>query len=195
MVDGELIKAPTHRHYWLYHKAVGIDCNFNESDSDSLVNHIKQPPNIRLFPVGRLDKDSHGLLLLTNDGELCHRLLSPQFKQPKEYLVQVKPCYQRISSGQAKLDQGFARALSDGVLLDGELTLPCEVSIISDNQFIIVLKQGLNRQIRRMAQSQGFKVIDLKRRAFADLTLQDLPVGEQRQLSEKEITNLLVCQG
>jgi len=195
IVAGEAITLSAQRIYIAYHKPVGIDCNFNSDDPTSLINHIANDGPHRLFAVGRLDKDSSGLLLLTNDGECCHRLLSPLYKQAKRYIVNVRPSFERIAANDAALNSQFVSALSGGVLIDGQVTLPCQVSLLSENCFEIILTQGLNRQIRKMALSQGFIVTALQRVTFANISLDDLSTGEQRALFKDEIDEILCLCG
>ena len=204
-IGEQVISVCSQSRVYLYHKPVGIDCNCDESNPHSIVHRIKsifqQSPQqsiedslpskpSRLFPVGRLDKDSHGLLLLTNDGELCHQLLSPDFSHAKVYRVVVTPSYRNVRAQRPLIDQAFVDAMNDGVLLKGVLTKPAMVNIIADNQYEITLIQGLNRQIRRMASSQGFKVIDLQRISLAGLKLADLDVDQCRPLTSSEMVAL-----
>lgn len=189
MIENQMIKPLQQRLFVAYHKPVGVDCNFNENDPTSLVHHIKGLT--RLFAVGRLDKDSSGLLILTNDGECCHRLLSPEFKQPKTYRVRVRASFEREQVNKQDLDDDFVTALSAGVLVDGQLTLPCDVKLLSDEMFEITLVQGLNRQIRKMAKSQGFQVVTLERTHFANICLADLQVGQQRLLTSAEVEEIM----
>lgn len=189
-VDGKPLTVNNTKYYIAYHKPVGIDCNVSLNDSASIVHHVDMPKDTRLFPIGRLDKDSRGLILLTNDGDCCHQLLSPQYKRDKQYIVSVRAGHQRAVQGCSALDQAFVNALSSGIMLDGQLTLPCQVKLRACNEFSITLKQGLNRQIRKMVKSQGFEVIDLKRVSFANVLLDDLNEGAQRSLSLDEIAQL-----
>ena len=160
IVNGQEIEGAADLVYFAYHKPVGIDCKLNIDDPASLIHHL--PTLTRVYPIGRLDKDSRGLLILTNDGDFCNQLIHPDFHQPKHYLVTVhKP-----------LDDAFCKKMAAGVPVDKHITLPCEVSKIASNQFSIVLKQGLNRQIRKMAHYCGYKVIDLYRAQFSDLALE-----------------------
>ena len=156
------------------------------------------PTTPRLYPVGRLDKDSRGLLLLTNDGELTHKLMHPSFAHSKTYHVQLE---------RAFTDE-FIKLMASGVKYKEVDTLPCKVRRLSEDKFEIVLIQGLNRQIRRMSSALGYKVIDLQRVALMTLsletvsedncteskaatnTLNTLPEGEMRPLTPTEITTL-----
>lgn len=135
----------------------------------------------RVFPVGRLDKDSTGLLLLTNDGHLHHRLSHPSFNHEKEYEVTVA----RPMSG------GALRKLADGLPMMGTRTRPARVKRISARRFWIVLQEGKNRQIRRMVRKVGNQVVNLKRIRIANIKLGNLPPGAWRHLSRKETENLL----
>lgn len=195
VVSGKKLSISIQREYIAYYKPVGIDCNFDVDDPASLINHIEMQSHERLFPVGRLDKDSRGLLLLTNDGECCHRLLSPSYKQAKAYIVKVSPAFWRIAADRPALDNAFVQALSSGVEIDGQMTLPCSVTILADDSFEIVLTQGLNRQIRKMAKSQGFIVEDLKRVSFANVRLDGLVQGQQRSLTNQEIQTIMSLCG
>ncbi|NRA60546.1 MAG: rRNA pseudouridine synthase [Psychrobium sp.] len=206
-IDGQVISACQQTRVYLYHKPVGIDCNCENDNPNSIVHRINslfqpspqqspedspqnEPP--RLFPIGRLDKDSHGLLLLTNDGQLCHQLLSPDVSYAKVYRVLVTPSYRNVQAQRPLIDQAFVNAMNDGVLLKGVLTKPAKVRIIADNQYEITLTQGLNRQIRRMAGSQGFKVVDLQRISVAGLELADLDVDQYRALTSSEMAMLAI---
>ena len=177
VVNNQQIKGAAELVYFAYHKPVGIDCKLNKNDSTSLIHHL--PQLTRVYPIGRLDKDSRGLLILTNDGEFCNQLIHPDFHQPKRYLVTVdKP-----------INNEFCEKMAAGVPVDKQVTLPCEVTKIANTQFSIVLKQGLNRQIRKMAHYCGYKVIDLCRVQFSQLTLKDLnlPEGQYIQINKTDI--------
>jgi pseudouridine synthase len=187
-VAGQEVTLVTQLRYVIYNKPVGIDCNCNVSDPASIAN---QPSfnqfsfEQRLFPVGRLDKDSRGLLLLTNDGELCNRLLAPQHHHPKTYLVTVEPYY-----GRGAIDQQFQQQMSQPIALKQAITKPCSVELVASNQFKITLTQGLNRQIRKMAQACGYRVTDLQRLSLANLELGSLASGQWRGLTPSELDNL-----
>ncbi|MFP3365009.1 pseudouridine synthase [Pseudoalteromonas sp. SIMBA_148] len=171
------IKGAADLVYFAYHKPVGIDCKLNIDDPASLIHHL--PTLTRVYPIGRLDKDSRGLLILTNDGDFCNQLIHPDFHQPKHYLVTVNK----------SLDDVFCKKMAAGVPVDKHITLPCEVNKITSNQFSIVLKQGLNRQIRKMAHYCGYKVIDLYRAQFSDLALEslNLPEGQYIRINKADI--------
>jgi 16S rRNA U516 pseudouridylate synthase RsuA-like enzyme len=179
--------------------------NVNDPASITHKLHSQNLPN-RLFPVGRLDKDSHGLLLLTNHGDLCHRLLSPDFVHSKRYLVTVEPHFGVSELGVAELGvaelgvndsvaEQFVRSISAGVQIKGELTQPCQVEMLATNRFAITLTQGRNRQIRLMALAFGYRVVDLQRVSIVNLELADLPLDQWRSVDEEELAGLLaLCE-
>lgn len=160
--------------YLLYHKPVGITCTHDVKVAGNLVEAVDYPG--RVFAVGRLDKASEGLMLLTNDGEIVNRILRAENAHQKEYVVTVdKP-----------ITAEFVQAMQNGVPILDTITRPCEVSRLSDKTFRIVLVQGLNRQIRRMCKALGYRVIRLKRQRIMHLLLDDLPLGRWRFLSQSE---------
>lgn len=169
-VDGQPFRAVAEKHYQLYHKPVGIDCNLNPEKADSLYHLLQQFP-MRLFPVGRLDKDSCGLVLLTNDGELTQRLLHPDFYHEKTYQVRVDIAL--TTQALAQLASGVSWTVGPNTYQ----SRPCHVTQLSSNRFEIVLTQGLNRQIRYMCRSVGLKVVQLKRIQLAQFSLADLAEG------------------
>ncbi|WP_404341548.1 pseudouridine synthase [Pseudoalteromonas mariniglutinosa] len=176
-VNGNMITEKPARVYFAYHKPIGIDCKLNVADPTSLIHYL--PNTTRVYPVGRLDKDSRGLLILTNDGELCNQLIHPDFHQPKQYIVTVdKP-----------LDDTFCSNMAAGVPIDKHVTLPCQVNKLAKQQFSIILQQGLNRQIRKMTQYCGYRVIDLYRVKIANLDLSNLALreGQYRAVRKNEI--------
>mgnify|MGYP003111061130 CR=1 FL=1 len=179
VVDGALIQTIEPKAYWLFNKAVGTDSRLLADLPSSLLHLLPKSP--RLYPVGRLDKDSRGLLLLTNDGELTHRLMHPDFGHHKTYHVQVNRDF----------EQDFLEKMATGVSYKDVTTLPCTISRMAADRYEIILTQGLNRQIRRMSQALGFKVIDLKRISIQSLQLGDLAEGEMRPLSQTELGKLL----
>ncbi len=177
-VDGHPVLAPQDKQYWLYNKPVGIDCRLLINDSCSLLHLLPTSP--RLYPAGRLDKDSRGLLLLTNDGELTQTLMHPDFHHSKTYLVQVdKP-----------LTAKFLSDMASGVSYGQVQTRPCTIRLVNSITFEIVLTQGLNRQIRRMCQAFGYQVMDLLRIKIADVCLNDLLEKTMRPVSAAELLSL-----
>lgn len=182
-LDGIPISSAEKLVYWMFNKAVGTDCRLLEQDKTSLLHLLPKAP--RLYPVGRLDKDSRGLLLLTNDGELTHKLMHPSFAHSKTYHVRLdKP-----------FTDDFVEQMASGVRYKDLQTLPCQVRRLSLDSFEIVLTQGLNRQIRHMSKALGYRVIDLERVAIMALNLRELasgelPEGQMRPLTKSEIAEL-----
>lgn len=181
-VDGKALPEASPRQCWLYHKPVGIDCNVKSDDPNSIAQLLATLP-LRLFPLGRLDKDSSGLLLLSNDGALAHRLMHADQLQQKEYRVEVDKLVT-----EAQLQQ-----LAAGVSWQLGTTLyqsdPCIV--LADNTALtIVLTQGLNRQIRYMCRTVGLKVLTLHRVRINQLQLSDA-VGCCRPLTADEMLLLI----
>jgi 16S rRNA pseudouridine516 synthase len=183
LLDNKPLPQPAPLQYWLYHKPVGIDCNLNDK-KDSLkilLDSLLQ----RLFPLGRLDKDSCGLLLLSNDGALAQQLMHPAFSHQKTYQVTVDKPLQESMLG--RLAQGLRYQVGPHLYQ----TLPCKVVKLATNRFEIHLTQGLNRQIRYMCREVGLKVLHLQRTQINQLKLGVLPEGEMRQLTPAEMDLLL----
>jgi 23S rRNA pseudouridine2604 synthase len=165
--------------YLLYHKPVGVVCTNDQSVPGNLVDALQYPQ--RLFAVGRLDKASEGLLLLTNDGAIFNPMLRPEQGHEKEYLVTVdKP-----------ITPAFVSAMSAGVPILQTITLPCAVTQLSRHVFNIVLTQGLNRQIRRMCEFFGYRVEKLQRTRIMHLQIDDLAANQYRDLSHQERLTLI----
>ena len=162
-------------------KPRGIVCTSSDKDrAENIVDFINYP--LRIYPVGRLDKDSEGLLLMTNDGSLVNALMKAKNHHEKEYIVEVNK----------NIDEAFLQAMSAGVYIK-ELkvkTRKCYIEKISEKSFKIILTQGLNRQIRRMCESLGFKVLRLRRIRIVNITLGKLKTGEYRKLSTTELNTL-----
>lgn len=162
-------------------KPRGIVCTSSDKDrAENIVDFINYP--LRIYPVGRLDKDSEGLLLMTNDGILVNALMKAKNHHEKEYIVEVNK----------NIDEAFSQAMSSGVYIK-ELkvkTRKCYIEKISEKSFKIILTQGLNRQIRRMCESLGFKVLSLRRIRIVNITLGKLKTGEYRKLSTTELNTL-----
>ena len=162
-------------------KPRGIVCTSSDKDrAENIVDFINYP--LRIYPVGRLDKDSEGLLLMTNDGSLVNALMKAKNHHEKEYMVEVNK----------DIDEAFLQAMSAGVYIK-ELkvkTRKCYIEKISEKSFKIILTQGLNRQIRRMCESLGFKVLSLRRIRIVNITLGKLKTGEYRKLSTTELNTL-----
>jgi 23S rRNA pseudouridine2604 synthase len=166
------------RIYMAFNKPVGITCTTDRSIRGNIVDYINYPQ--RIFHVGRLDKDSEGLILMTNDGDIVNKILRASNNHEKEYIVTV----------DRPVTDEFLKGMSSGVPVLGTMTNPCTVERRSKNVFRIILTQGLNRQIRRMCSYFGFKVVRLKRIRIMNIKLGDLPVGKWRYLTETELTEL-----
>jgi len=178
-VDGRLLKAPADRIYVALHKPKGYVTSCRHADQAVVIDLIDLPQ--RIYPIGRLDKDSTGLLLLTNDGRLHHRLAHPSFDHEKEYEVTV----------DRPIMDGALQRLAEGMPLMGSKTRPAQVRRLSGRRFRIVLQEGRNRQIRRMVRQVGRRVVKLKRLRVAHIRLGSLPVGAWRHLSGAEKRKLL----
>lgn len=178
-VQGQPLPAPSSRQIWIYHKPVGVDCNVNPAKPQSIAALLATLP-LRLFPLGRLDKDSSGLLLLSNDGAMAHQLMHADALQQKKYRVTVdKPlCPQSLQT----LSQGVHWQVGPHKYQ----SRPCQVSALNERQLMITLTEGLNRQIRYMCRTVGYQVRQLERVAINQLELQD-PPGHCRPLSEAEL--------
>lgn len=178
-VDGQLIKATEEDFVYIaFNKPVGIVCTTDTRvEKDNIIEYINHPR--RIFPIGRLDKPSEGLIFLTSDGDIVNKILRARNHHEKEYIVTVnKPINDR-----------FVERMANGIPILGTTTRKCEVEQLSKNKFRIVLTQGLNRQIRRMCEYLGYRVTELKRVRIMNVTL-DLPVGKWRDLTEKEISQI-----
>jgi 23S rRNA pseudouridine2604 synthase len=171
-----LVQSPDFYAYFAYYKPVGIECTLNTEIQDNLVQALPSSES-DLFYVGRLDKKSEGLLLLTNDGHLYNKIISPNKEISKEYEVVV----------ESAIDEQFIQNMQSGVFILNQQTKPCKVTRLSDYSFIIELTQGLNRQIRRMCFALGNYVVSLKRTKIGEISLKNLTSGELKKLNEDEI--------
>ena len=184
LVDGKQVHPEEEKHYIAYNKPIGEVTTASDPEGRPTVMDRFVDYPVRLFPVGRLDFDSEGLLLLTNDGELMNRLLHPSFEIPKTYLT-------RVSNNVSEEE---IRSLRKGVIIDGRMTSPAEVRLIRHDAFstelLITIHEGRNRQIRKMIASIGHQVVHLKRVRFGPVYLNDLPSGKWRKLSPEEIRKL-----
>ncbi len=160
--------------YYTYNKPRGI-VTHSAQRGDSEIKHEVSLTDV--FPIGRLDKDSHGLIILTNDGRITERLLGPTFEHEKEYFVRTKN----------KLRTSFKKNMEAGVKIDAEKTAPCKVHIVSDNSFKIVLTEGKKHQIRRMCDALFQEVIDLERVRIMNVSLGKLPEGTHREIIGEEL--------
>jgi 23S rRNA pseudouridine2604 synthase len=180
MIDGEkLAEKEFVPVYIAYHKPKGIVCT-TEKIENNIVDAINFPE--RIYPVGRLDKDSEGLILLTNHGELIDKIANPAFEHEKEYVVTLN----------LPVRTKFLKEISEGIEIMGEVTKPCKVSEVEGTKrlFNIVLTQGMNRQIRRMCNAYDYQVLKLQRVRVMHITLGKLKPGEWRHLSEAELKEL-----
>lgn len=186
-VDGEVVVArtlattPTARKavYIALNKPVGITCTTEHGVDGNIVDFVDHPQ--RIFPIGRLDKDSEGLILLTSNGDIVNEILRSESNHEKEYLVAVnKPVTDEFLGGMAR-----------GVRIRGQMTKPCRTRRIAKFGFSIVLTQGLNRQIRLMAAEFGYRVTQLRRVRIVNIRLGKLKVGQWRNLTEVELKGLL----
>lgn len=177
-VDGKVISPKEEHIYIALNKPLGITCTTDLRDEDNIIDFIGMKE--RIFPVGRLDKNSSGLILLTNDGDIVNKLLRAENGHEKEYVVRV----------DRKIDPTFEEKMENGLPVDGQMTLPCEVEITGPHTFKIILRQGLNRQIRKMCEQLGYRVVKLKRIRFMNILLGDLKAGAYRSLTKEEIRKL-----
>ena len=179
-LDGKLIKKEEKKVLLAMNKPAGIVCTAEKRERNNIVDYMKYPK--RIFPVGRLDKDSTGLLLLTNDGELVNKIMRAGNYHEKEYVVTV----------DQKITPEFLRQMSGGLYLE-ELdvhTRPCTVTKVNDRTFRIILTQGYNRQIRRMCETCGYRVTRLVRTRVMNVLLGDLAPGTYRELTAEEMQRL-----
>ena len=178
-VNGRKVTPEDDMVYIAFNKPLGITCTTDTRDPSNIIDYIGFDE--RIFPVGRLDKNSSGLILLTNDGSIVNKLLRAENGHEKEYLVTVNHPY----------DKNFIKSMESGVPVLGQLTLPCRIKPAGDRSFKIILHQGLNRQIRRMCEYLGYKVTKLKRIRFMNIMLGDLETGKWRYLTSAEKKELL----
>lgn len=185
LVDGVKINSKEEHVTLLYFKPAGITCTSEPGVKGNIIEAINYP--VRIFPIGRLDKDSEGLILLTSDGSIVNKILRAENAHEKEYIVHlsssIKPDFKK------KMESGVE--IYNPVRSEMTKTLPCRVKIVNDTTFIIILNQGLNRQIRRMCSALGYHVVRLKRMRIMDFQLGNLKKGEWRQLSNTEVENLM----
>jgi len=178
-VDGKLLDPyRNERIYMILNKPKGIVCTTDTRvEKDNIIDFINYPT--RIFPIGRLDKMSEGLIFLTNDGDIVNKILRAKYNHEKEYVVKVdKP-----------INNNFLNSMQKGVKILGTVTNPCKIKKVNQNTFKIILTQGLNRQIRRMCEALDYRVIALKRIRIMHITL-DVPVGKYRMFTEHELKEL-----
>ena len=179
LVDGRPLPARRTGVYIALHKPPGVTCTTERDVPGNIVDFVGHAE--RIFPIGRLDKDSEGLILLTNDGDIVNEVLREEHGHEKEYLVTVEPA----------VTANFLAMMAAGVRIGGGKTKPARVTRAGPNQFRIVLTQGLNRQIRRMCSALGWRVKRLLRLRIMHIRLGDLPSGRWRELTEAELAPLL----
>lgn len=185
MIAGKRVALAPDKMYVMLHKPRGYVTTLHDEHDRRCVAELVEDCGQRLFPVGRLDKDSEGLLIMTNDGELSNLLTHPSRHVSKVYRVTVRE----------KVTEEQLLKLTAGIVLDGKKTAPCEVKIIQkeDNRTVLsfTIFEGRNRQIRRMCEQVGLNVIRLKRMSMAGVKLGMLPTGKWRELNEKELNYLM----
>lgn len=178
-VDGKVVsKATDKKIYIAFNKPVGIVCTTDTRvEKDNIIDYINYPT--RIFPIGRLDKPSEGLIFLTNDGDIVNKILRARNNHEKEYLVTV----------DKEITADFVTKMANGIPILDTVTRKCEVTKVSRNKFKIVLTQGLNRQIRRMCEYLDYDVVRLKRIRIMNVNL-DMSVGQWRDLTDAELTEI-----
>ena len=177
LLDGEKVKKKE-KVYIALNKPKGIVCTSSREIKDNIIDFLNYKDYV--FPVGRLDKDSEGLILMTNDGDLANKILSSESYHEKEYTVTLDKDF----------DEEFIYKMSKGVNILGTVTRPCELIRINNNTFNIVLTQGLNRQIRRMCKTFGYNVIKLERIRIINILSKGIEVGKWRYLTKEEVVEL-----
>lgn len=178
-INKRLIKVEEEKIYLAFNKPRGLTCTTDKSDPTNIIDYIGYPK--RIFPIGRLDKDSEGLVLLTNDGDIVNRILRVGNAHSKEYIVRV----------DREITDEFLEKMSSGVRIHKTLTLPCQVKRTNKDSFRIVLIQGLNRQIRLMCEALGYEVVSLRRLRVMGITTRGLELGSYRELRAGEVKDLL----
>lgn len=161
--------------YIAFNKPTGITCTASREVEGNIMDFVNYPDYI--FPVGRLDKNSQGLILMTNDGELSNRIINSVNKHEKEYIVTLDRSF----------DDNFMKEMSEGVDISGGRTRPCKVSRVDDITYRIILSQGLNRQIRKMSKALGYKVVRLERIRIVNILNDGIDIGTWRNLTKEEL--------
>ena len=180
VVEGQRIYKSTKQQYiyLAFNKPVGVVCTTDRRvEPDNVIDFIQYP--IRIFPIGRLDKNSEGLIFLTNDGDIVNKILRSRNNHEKEYIVSVN----RL------INRDFIQSMSNGVKILDTITKNCSVEQLGPKKFKIILTQGINRQIRRMCESLGYRVKSLKRVRIMNIKL-DVPIGKYRQFKKEELLEL-----
>ncbi len=184
-VDGVMIKERPKRVYMAFNKPKGVVSTTDQTIPNNIITYLNYPE--RIFPIGRLDKDTSGLILLTNDGMIVNKILRSENNHEKEYIVEVdKP-----------LNEDFLRKMKSGVEIynpvkhEKTITKPAIINKINSKTFDLIITQGLNLQIRRMCKQLGYNVISLKRTRIINIKINDLKIGQWRYLTDMEIDDLL----
>lgn len=179
-MDGKELSPVPQKYYIAFNKPFGVITTTNPENENNIMEYIHTP--VRLFPVGRLDVHSTGLILLTNDGDTAQKLMKSENKKEKEYMVTL----------EKPIKDSEIKQLTYGVILDdGKKTLPAQIKRIHENQISIILIQGMNRQVRRMCEAIGHQIKVLTRVRIAGIVLGDLPRGKWRSLTDTEIRSIL----
>lgn len=180
-VKGNLVNTEDQNIILLVNKAKGIVCTTAKDEINNIVDYVNFP--VRVYPVGRLDKDSRGLILMTNQGDLVNKMMRAGNYHEKEYVVRV----------DKEVTEEFIQKMSKGIFLRelNQKTRPCKVKKLSYDTFKIILTQGLNRQIRRMSEACGYRVRDLRRVRIMNLTLDGIPEGQYREIKPEEYKELM----
>lgn len=174
-IDNKLLQQKPEPVYIAFNKPVGIVCTTDLKEKKNIISYINYKE--RLFPIGRLDKPSEGLIFLTNDGDIVNKILRAGNNHEKEYIVSVNK----------KINERFIKRMSNGIPILGTKTKKCKVFSINEHSFKIILTQGLNRQIRRMCEYLGYKVVRLVRTRIMNVELSEIKSGQWRKLTKKEI--------
>lgn len=178
-IDGDPIGKKKKKVYIALNKPVGIECTTDSRVAENIVDFVDHPE--RVFPIGRLDKDSEGLILMTNDGDIVNKILRAENNHEKEYIVTVnKP-----------ITDDFLQGMANGVEILGRKTKPCKIYPMDKSTFRIILTQGLNRQIRRMCEAFDYRVLNLRRIRIMNIKLGFLKTGHWRNITKNEMNELM----
>lgn len=175
-------KKPKEFVYFAYNKPIGVITHSPQKGEKDIKSSI---PIKEVFPVGRLDKDSHGLMILTNDGRITDRLLNPEYEHEKEYVVKMRE----------KLRPNFKEKMEGGLDIEGYMTKPCQIKVVNDHMFRITLTEGKKHQIKRMVVAVFNEVTDLKRTRVMNISLGNLPEGSYRKIEGEELQTFLQSLG
>ncbi|HAP42090.1 MAG TPA: 23S rRNA pseudouridine synthase F [Nitrospira sp.] len=181
--DGVVLQRANRTVYLKYHKPVGVTTTTELHVPRNIISEIRHPE--RIFPIGRLDKDSSGLILLTNDGDIVNEILRVEHGHEREYRVEV----------DREFDEAFLAKMAQGVMILGARTRPCTATRLGPHRFRIILTEGRNRQIRRMCQALGYRVVGLHRVRIMHITVEGLHAGQWKDLSGEERRRLFQALG